>query len=162
MRMSIKGEINQFFNKYGDKFDLEIINYTKQVVHNIQTSPTLTSFIKENKITSQLLLNEITPYSQYKFSEFGDEKLDMNELQAILNIILFSNEIENMILENHVSFSSIGENGVLNYISDDEASNYFNEKYGLDMEAGEEFDFTILEDKDDPDDLNNHGNFGLN
>lgn len=145
--MSIISEINEFFHKYGDLFDLQTINYTKQVVHNIKTSKTLENFLTENQIGAQLLLNEMTPYCQFKFTQYGDEKLDMVEIQAILNIILFSNELEKMILDDHVSITSLGEIGDLFYTADEYAADYFNQKFDIDMIPGEEFDFTILEEK---------------
>jgi hypothetical protein len=144
--MSLIGEINDFFNRWGEHFDLKTINYTKQIVHKIKSSPVLESFLRENNITSYLLLNEITPYSQYKLIQNGDERLDMKEIQSILNIILFSNEMEKMILEDHVHFSSIGPVGELYYLADEYATEYFNNKYGIEIVLGEEFDYTILDD----------------
>jgi hypothetical protein len=145
--MSLIGEINSFFNKYGESFDLQTINYTKQVVHKIKTSTTLKNFLTENDISASMLLNEITPYSQFKLRQYGDEKLDMKEIQGILNVILFSNEIENLMMNgDHVKFSSIGEAGELYYVADYYAVEYFNNKYGIELVEGEEFDFTILED----------------
>lgn len=144
--MSLIGEINDFFYRYGEAFDLKTINYTKQVVHKIKSSPVLQNFLNENKISASMLLNEITPYSQFKLLQYGDEKLDMRELQSILNIILFSNEIENLMMDgDHINFSSIGEAGELYYLPDEIACDYFNDKYGIEMIPGEEFDFTILE-----------------
>jgi hypothetical protein len=151
--MSLIGEINRFFSEYGEHFDIETINYTKQVVYKIKTSPTLEKFFAENKISASMLLNEIVPYSQYKFRQYGNEKLDMKEIQSVLNIILFSNEIEKLMMEDHVRFSSIGEAGELYYLADDHATKYFNEKYGIEIKEEEEFDFTILEDRDNKEDL---------
>jgi hypothetical protein len=77
----------------------------------------------------------------------------MKEIQSVLNIILFSNEIEKLMMEDHVRFSSIGEAGELYYLADDHATKYFNEKYGIEIKEEEEFDFTILEDRDNKEDL---------
>ena len=143
--MSLVKEINDFFLNYGDLFDLKTINYTKQVVHRIKTSPTLQNFFSENDISASVLLNEMTPYSQFKLKRYGDEKLDMKELQSILNIILFSNELENLILEDHIKFSSIGPMGEIYYRADKHAVDYFNEKYTIELKENDEFDFTVLE-----------------
>ena len=144
--MSLNTDINDFFQKYGDFFDLKTINYTKQVVYKIKTSDILEGFLMENDISSQVLLNEMTPYSQFKLKNYGDEKLNLDEIQAILNIILFSHELEKMILDDHIRFSSIGEIGEVYYIADEYAADYFNDKFGLGIEEDEEFDFTILDD----------------
>lgn len=158
--MSLISEINGFFKEYGDMFDLQTINYTKQVVHKIKTSPVLKTFLTENKITASVLLNEITPYSQFKLRQYGDEKLDMKEIQSILNIILFSNELENLMMEDHIEFSSIGPAGEMYYVADDHAADYFNEKYGIEIIAGEEFDFTVLDESQNGNDYNL--GFGIN
>jgi formylmethanofuran dehydrogenase subunit E-like metal-binding protein len=160
--MSLISEINDFFIRYGEQFDLKTINYTKQVVHKIKTSPVLKTFLSENKITASLLLNEITPYSQFKLKQYGDEKLDMREIQSVLNIILFSNELEYLMIEDHVVFSSIGPLGEIFYRADEYASDYFNEKYGLDIVEDEEFDFTVLEDRNGGTSDYNIGGFGIN
>lgn len=158
--MSLVGEINDFFNRWGEHFDIKAINYTKQIVHKIKTSPVLENFLNENKISASMLLNEITPFSQFKFLQYGDERLDMKEIQSILNIILFSNEMEKMILEDHVHFSSVGPVGELYYLADQYATDYFNNKYDIGLELGEEFDYTILENKSD--DENDFSGFGIN
>lgn len=142
--MSIKSKINDFFNKYGEFYDYETIEYTKKVVFRIKTSSTLENFLNENDITAQMLLNEITPYSQYKLTYEGNFKLEIDELQSILDIILFSNEIETLMLEEHIKFSSIGLDGEIYYIADDYAINYFYSKYGIEILENKEFDFTIL------------------
>jgi len=72
----------------------------------------------------------------------------MKELQSILNIIMFSNELEKLIMEDHVRMSSIGEAGEIFYIADAYAAEYFQEKYSFNIKEGVEFDFTILEDND--------------
>ena len=146
--MSIIGEINDFFSEYGDRFDMPTINYTKQVVHKIKTSDVLHTFIDQNNISASVLLNEITPYSQWKYKTYGDEKLDMKEIQSILNIIIFSKELEDMILQDHVVFSSIGEMGELYYRADEFAAEYFNVKYDINIVEDVEFDYTILENHD--------------
>lgn len=158
--MSLISEINEFFIKYGEYYDLKTINYTKQVVHKIKTSPVLQNFLSENKISASLLLNEISPYSQFKLKQHGDEKLDMREIQSILNIILFSNELEKLILEDHVVFSSIGKMGEIYYRADQYATNYFNEKFGLNIVEDEDFDFTVLEEQNGNSDYNI--GFGIN
>jgi hypothetical protein len=158
--MSLISEINGFFKEYGNMFDLQTINYTKQVVHKIKTSPVLKTFLTENKITVSVLLNEITPYSQFKLRQYGDEKLDMKEIQSILNIILFSNELENLMMEDHVEFSSIGLSGEIYYLADEYAADYFNDKYGIEIIAGEEFDFTVLDESQNGNDYNL--GFGIN
>ena len=145
--MSITGDINNFFNEYGDQFDLKAINYTKKIVSRIKTSPVLENFLNENAISTSMLLNEIIPISQYKLRMENDEKLDMREIQSILNIILFSNELEKLLLEDHVEFSSIGPMGEIFYVADKYAASYFNEKYNINVKVGEEFDYTILEDE---------------
>lgn len=157
--MSLIGEINDFFYKYGEFYDYKTISYTKQVVHKIKTSPVLEKFLLENNITASILLNEIVPYSQFKLKQHGEEKLDMKEIQGILSVILFSNEIEKFMLDDHIDFSSIGPLGEIYYAADEVACEYFNEKYGMEMNPGEEFDFTILEDQDF-DDMN--FGFGIN
>ena len=158
--MSVIGEINDFFLEYGDRFDLQTINYTKEVVHKIKTSDILHNFIDQNNISASVLLNEITPYSQWKFHMYGDEKLDMKEIQSILNIIMFSKELEDMILEDHVVFSSIGPMGELYYRADEFASEYFNIKYDINIEEDIEFDYTILENKSEGNASN--FDFGIN
>lgn len=125
----MKKELDQFFNKYGVDLHYVTIGYTRQLVYNIKTSPTLKNFLEENNITSLLLLNEIVPYCDFKFKNYGNEKLDMRELQGILNIIIFSNKLEKFILEDHVKFSSIGEAGELFYVADDYAASYFRDRY---------------------------------
>ncbi len=161
--MSLIGEINNYFIRYGDMFDLQTINYTKQVVHKIKTSPVLKNFLTENHISASVLLNEITPYSQFKLRQYGDEKLDMKEIQSILNIILFSNEIEKLMMEDHIEFSSIGEAGELYYLADEHAAEYFNNKYEIEIVEGEEFDFTILDGHGGDNNLNfGGGGFGIN
>jgi len=142
----LNDEINRFFTECGYQFDFQTISYSKQIVRKIKTSPTLNNFFTENKITASMLLNEIVPYSQYKFKQCGDEKLDMKEIQSVLNIILFSNELEKLLIEDHVYFSSIGEAGEIYYLADDYATEYFNDKYGIEIKEGEEFDFTVLEE----------------
>jgi hypothetical protein len=159
IKMDLTNEINDFFIKYGKYYELEIINYTKQVVHKIKTSPVLKKFLDKNNISASILLNEITPYSQFKLIQYGDEKLDMKEIQSILNIILFSNEIEQMILDEHIFFSSIGKLGEIFYKPDAYAAEYFNQKYQIEMDDGKEFDFTILEDYYSGED---DFNFGIN
>lgn len=145
--MSLNSKIDEFFNKYGEFFDHPTIKYTRQVVHRIKSSPILENFLNENNITSQMLLNEITPYSQYKYTYEGDVKLEVDELQSILDIILFSNEIEKLMIEEHVIFSSIGTMGEIYYIADSFAADYFNVNFGIEVIEDKEFDFTIL-DKD--------------
>lgn len=120
----------------------------------------LQNFLSENKISASLLLNEISPYSQFKLKQHGDEKLDMREIQSILNIILFSNELEKLILEDHVVFSSIGKMGEIYYRADQYATNYFNEKFGLNIVEDEDFDFTVLEEQNGNSDYNI--GFGIN
>lgn len=163
--MSLSKEINDFFNKYGELFDMETIDYTRQVVEKIITTPTLEHFFHDNKITAKMLLNEITPISQFKFKKYGDVKLDLKEVQSILNIIMFSNNIENLMIEGHVSFNSIGTMGEMFYVTDEEGAKYLNEKFGTEVEPYEEFDFTILDEADDDDDDEidpNLGNYSLN
>jgi hypothetical protein len=155
-------EINDFFQNYGEYFDLQAINYSKEVVYRIKTSGVLKNFLKENKISASVLLNEIAPYSHYKYRQFGDEKLDMKEIQSILNIILFSNEIEKMMLEDHIFFSSIGPLGEIYYKPDEYAAEYFNDKYSIDMEEGVEFDFSILEDYGGSENYFEEGGFSIN
>jgi len=156
--MSLVTEINSFFFKYGDLYDLKTINYTKQVVHKIMTSPVLDNFLRINKITATVLLNEMAPYSQFRLKQYGNEIIDMQEVQALLNVILFSNEIEKFILEDHVKFSAIGPMGEIYYKADQHASDYFKDKYDIDIDVDTDFDFTVLE---------GHGNnpemgFGIN
>ena len=160
--MSLSSEINNYFVNYGDYFDLKVINYTKQVVHNIKSSPTLQNFLQENKISASVLLNEMTPYSQYKLKNEGDETLNMKEIQSILNIVLFSYELEKLIMSDHVRFSSIGKAGEMYYIADKEAVDYFTMKYDIDMIEDVEFDFTILEGSVGNDLDMGVGNFGIN
>lgn len=168
--MSLSNEINDFFNKYGELFDMETIDYTRQIVEKIISSPTLEHFFNDNQITAKMLLNEITPISQYKFKKYGDVKLEVHELQSIFNVILFSNEIENLILEDIISFNSIGPMGEMFYISDEEGAEYLNTKFGTGIIPYEEFDFTVLDGDDSDDDNNddedyidpNLGNFSLN
>lgn len=140
-------EINKFFSEYGEHYDIQVINYTKKIVHRIRTSSVLERFLKDNNINSFILLNEITPYCQFKYSQNGDEKLDMKEFETILNIILFSNELEKMIMDDHIVFSSIGPLGELYYKADKYASTYFNNKFDINIKENVEFDFTILDDK---------------
>lgn len=159
--MSLIDDINDYFFKYGSFYDMETINYTKHVVHNIKTSSILEKFMSENNITAKMLLNEMTPYVQYKYNNYGSTELDMSEMEAILNIILFSNELENLIIDEHVKISSIDELGDLSYIADEYAADYLNDKFGLDIVEDEEFDFSILEDPEN--DINNDFNgFKLN
>lgn len=155
---SLNKELDDFFNENGEFYNFKTISYAKQLVYNIKTSEILTNFFTENKISASMLLNEIVPYSDYKFNSSGNEKLDMRELQCILNIIMFSNELETLIMEDHVTISSIGLSGELFYIADEYASEYFYDKYGLEIEEGEEFDFTILDDLNLSDDFD----FSLN
>lgn len=159
--MSINTDINDFFRKYGELFDLKTINYAKQVVYKIKTSDVLKKLFTDNDIGSQVLLNEMTPYSQFKLKNYGDEKLNLAEIQAILNIILFSHELEIMIQDDHIRFSSIGDNGEVYYVADEYASDYFNDKFNLDIEEDEEFDFTILDDNNRSD-YDVDIDFGLN
>ena len=159
--MSLIDDINDYFFKYGLFYDMETINYTKQVVHNIKTSSILEKFMTENNITAKMLLNEMTPYVQYKYNNYGNTELDMSEMEAILNIILFSNELENLIIDEHVKISSIDEFGDLSYIADEYATDYLNDKFGLDVVEGDEFNFSILED-DENDSDNNFNGFKLN
>lgn len=157
--MTLSQEINNFFKKYGQYFDYPAINYSKQVVQRIKSSPILDKFFEENDISASVLLNEITPYSNYKYKQFGQESLDIKEVQSILNVILFSNELEKMMEDEHVKFSSIGKFGEIYYVADEYASEYFEEKYGIEIEEGVEFDFSILEEKGDDFDLSG---FGIN
>lgn len=157
--MSLSKEIEDFFNKYGEEFNLLTITYAKQLVHKIKSSDILHNFLSDNNITASMLLNEIVPYSNYKFNSSGDEKLDMGEIQSILNIILFSNELEKLIMEDHVIISSIGSSGELFYIPDEYTVKYFMEKYGIELKENQEFDYTILEDNDIG---SSNFNFGIN
>lgn len=160
--MSLIAEIDDFFFKHGDMFDLETINYTKNIVFKIKSSPTLKNYLSENKIGAQLLLNELTPYCQFKYKEYGDASIGMDEIQSILNIIVFSNELEKMIMNDHIRISSLDPIGDLYYIADEFAANYFNDRFNINMIAGEEFDFTIIDDKNDDDDDNDIGGMSLN
>jgi len=146
--MSLSNELNDFFEDCGYDFNPATVSYAKQVVYNIKTSPILDNFLSDNEISASVLLNEIVPYSDFKFKQYGNEKLDMKELQSILNIIMFSNELEKLIMEDHVRMSSIGEAGEIFYIADAYAAEYFQEKYSFNIKEGVEFDFTILEDND--------------
>jgi len=160
--MSLLKEIDDFFIKYGEQFNLSTINYTKQLVHKIKTSDILTKFLNKNKITASVLLNEIVPYSDFKLERYGNEKLNMLEIQSILNIILFSNELENLIMKDHIKISSIGPSGELFYTPDGFSVDYFIEKYGIELEENIEFDFTILEGEDMGDIDDKGFDFGIN
>lgn len=149
--MSLVNEINDFFIKYGEQFDTKTINYTKEVVHRIKTSNVLDNFLNKNNISASILLNEIVPYSQFKLTKYGNEKLDMDELQCLLNFIVFSNEVEKLMMEDHISITSIGEDGSLNYTPDKYAADYFQNEYNLNIEDNEEFDFSIIEEDDEND-----------
>ena len=59
-----------------------------------------------------------------------------------------------MIINDNVIFSSIGHSGELYYKADKYASNYFNDKYDINIKEGVDFDFTILE--------NSSINYGFN
>lgn len=148
--MSSNNDYNKFFNN--SSFNEKTIKYSKNLVERIRTSPDLKHFLTTNRISSLILLNEIVPYSDYKFRNFGDEKLDMDELQEVLNLIVFSNEIEKLMMTDNVVFYAIGEDGEIIYKADKDAIDYFKESYGI--ELPEEFDFSILgfEDSDDNDD----------
>lgn len=159
--MSVKQEIDDFFNEYGEYFDKICVNYTRQLVHKIKTSDSLKNFLSENDISASVLLNELTPYSNYKLSQYGNEKLNMQEIQNVLNIIIFSNEIEKLILEDHIYISSIGQFGELFYIPDKFTVNYFLERYNMELVENEEFDFTILDEIDMNNDFEGY-DFGIN
>lgn len=158
--MSINKEIDNFFNEYGEYFDKICINYTKTLVQKIKTSDTLKKFLSQNNISASILLNEITPYSNYKLKQYGDEKLNDQELQSVLNIIIFSNEIEKLILDDHIQITSIGESGELYYTPDKFTVEYFLDKYNIKLKENEEFDFTIL-DETDIDNFSDY-DFGIN
>ncbi len=167
--MSLSSDINDFFNKYGELFDMETINYTRNVVQRVISYPNLNKFFIENQITAQMLLNELTPISQFKFTRYGDVKLDVDELQSIFNIILFSNDLEQLMIDEHASFNSIGEMGELYYITDEFGSDFLNERFKTKIVPYEEFDFTVLDYDDEDDDEDddgtddpNLGGFGLN
>jgi len=161
--MSLINDINDFFKKYGELFDMETIDYTKQVVEKIISSPILEHFFSDNKITTKILLNEMTPISQFKFKKYGDVKLELTELQSILNIILFSNELEQMMMNDKLSFNSIGTMGEMFYITDEEGAENLNEKFGTNIIPYEEFDFTVLDADDDDEEIDpNLGYFSLN
>lgn len=157
--MSLMSSMDNFFKKYGEFYDYKPIIYTRSVVENIKNSNILKDFLGDNNISVQVLLNELIPYSQYKYTSHGDEKLNMDEMQIILNIIIFSNELEKLMIEGHIKFSSIGDMGNLYYVANKYASNYFNEKYDINIIEGEEFDFGVL---DGGDSENNHNILGLN
>jgi hypothetical protein len=150
-------KINQYFKKYGDYFEKESIKYTSNLVRHISSnSPDLKEFLDDNEITDLLLINEIAPISSYKFLNFGDEKLAMSEIQDVLDFIVFSNELENQMMEDNVRITSIGEDGILFYTANDDARYFFLEKYGIDIPEGE-FDYTIMdnfinENEDEEDD----------
>jgi hypothetical protein len=167
--VSLSSDINDFFNKYGELFDMETINYTRNVVQRVISYPNLNKFFIENQITAQMLLNELTPISQFKFTRYGDVKLDVDELQSIFNIILFSNDLEQLMIDEHASFNSIGEMGELYYITDEFGSDFLNERFKTKIVPYEEFDFTVLDYDDEDDDEDddgtddpNLGGFGLN
>jgi hypothetical protein len=65
-------------------------------------------------------------------------------------------------LDDHVEFSSIGKLGEIYYVADYYATDYFNEKYGIEIIEGEEFDFTILEDIKGDDLFDQGGGFSIN
>lgn len=159
--MNVIEEINGFFSKYGDQFDLKTINYTKQLVHRIKTSDVLKNFLSKNKISASMLLNEIVSYSDFKLVKYGNEKLDLSEIQSVLNIILFSNELEELIMKDHVEISSIGQTGELFYTPDQFTVDYFMGKYEIELEEDVEFDFTILDGKDIGE-IENGFDFGIN
>jgi hypothetical protein len=143
--MSLTEELNYFFEKYGDEYSFVTINYTRELVTRIKTSDVLKEFLKENGISASVLLNEIVPYCDFKFKQYGDEKLDMKELHSMLNIIIFSNELERFIMNDDIEISSIGESGELYYRPNEVAADYFRLKYDMNMKEDVEFDFTILE-----------------
>ncbi len=156
--MSLISDINNFFIKYGTIFNIETIDYTKQVVHEMMVSPTLKDFLKKNDITAQILLNEITPYCQFKLKKFGTIELNNKEIGVIFNIIIFSVEIQKMLEQNHASISSIGISGNLFYKIDKTASDYFKKKFNIKINPDEEFNFMILENHNDD---NNDNNFNI-
>lgn len=160
--MSLMNELDDFFKEYGYEYNLVTINYTKELVHRIKTSDVLKEFLTENDISASVLLNEIVPYSDFKFKQYGDEKLDMKELHSVLNIIIFSNELERFIMNDDIEISSIGEAGELYYRPNETAADYFRIKYDMNMKEGVEFDFTILESMGENEKNNDDFDFGIN
>ena len=146
--MTITEKVDDYFKRYGDYFDLVVIKYSKELLYKIIESPILNNVLTQNNISPIILLNTIVIYSQEKYYFFKEEKLNPKEMQGVLNICLFSNEIEDMILNDHISITSINSDGFLCYTPDEYASDYFYNTYNIDVMPGEEFDFSIIENND--------------
>lgn len=143
-----RDRIDEYFEKYKNYYENRTIIYAKGIAKNIDKSDILREMFEGNDIDIMSFINEISYLSNFKLVNYGDEKLAIEEIQNVLDYIVFSNELEKQIMLDNVSISSIGENGTIFYKANEYAVEYFLDEFGIEMPENEEFDITSINGED--------------
>jgi len=124
--------LEKFFYKYKNVFDSNVISYVRDFIDVIDENQDINRFFQTNNIPIIYFANEMCSVSQLKMVVFEDFKLTQEEINQVVQNVLFSNIICQLIEEEHVEISAVSKYGTLEYTLDDYAVEYF-KKIGLDL-----------------------------
>jgi hypothetical protein len=149
-------QMDYYLVSNSDKFDYQVIEYTKGLVERIESEKGVVyEFIVDNDICFNRFLEETLSLSEWRLNEFGRAELTKNEFEGILDILVIESDIENLRNSYHIEsyITKKGQNETIIFIPDQFAVDFLNEKYDIDMVANIPFDMDYFyESPSDPND----------
>jgi hypothetical protein len=125
--------VEDMIKKYRIRCSDVVADYAKDYVDVIYKNETILDFFIDNNIPIFDFINEFICNSQKKYDKFGDPVLSQEEMNSLVRNVIISNEFAKLLLEDHISITSINSFGTLNYKLDDYALGYFKKKFGVDF-----------------------------
>lgn len=127
-----------------DKYDYETIEYTKSLVQRIEGEKGIIyDFFVENNISFDRFLEETMTLAEYRLKKFGKADLTKHDFEEVLDFLVIEIDISHMIDSGHMDYIE-REDDTLAYIPDQFASDFFKEKYDIDLSVDKPFDYNLF------------------
>lgn len=147
--MSINEQMNIYFMKNSDKYSYKTIEYGKWMIVTLtETDGTIYDFFKEKKIPITRFLDELLPLSEYKLKRTGSERITIEDFEEIINFLSIEHDVNMLIEKEHVDYY-LSDEKIEMYIPDQFAVDFFKEKYDIDIEPWEPFDYNIFYEEEE-------------